>query len=108
MNKKLEKQTSHSPPDSFPNFKTSDLYLSSYIKSKGMVLKNIEREGKRVSFIFADNGKLKDTISDYYNGGEVNALTYKANLSELRSLIFNPEIQKLNGDDNERKKINAC
>jgi hypothetical protein len=104
MNKKTEKQTPHSPPDSFPDFKTSDLYLASYIKSKGITLRNIEREGRRVFFIFADDGKLKDVISDYYNGGQVGALTYKANLAELRSLIFNPEIEKLNGDTNGQRK----
>ena len=70
-------------------YKTSDLYLSAFLKSKGTILKNAIKKNGRVIFIFQDDGDIKDLVNKYFNDSEVGVLRYKAALRDLRSIIFN-------------------
>lgn len=76
------------PPDN-ATYKTPDLYLSAFLKSKGIILQNIEKENNRVFFIFQDDGNIQDLINGYFNDSDTPVLRYKAALRDLRSLIFN-------------------
>lgn len=73
----------------FSPYKTSDLYLSSFLKARGTILQNIERWDNKVFFIFKDEGNIQDLVKEYLNDASVRVLTFKAALTDLRSIIFN-------------------
>ncbi len=73
---------------SVASYKTSDLYLSAFLKSKGVILQSINEKDGKVIFIFQDNGDIQDLINKYFNDSDVGVLRYKAALRDLRSIIF--------------------
>ena len=80
-------------------YKTSDHYLSAFLKSKGTILKSIIKKNGRVIFIFQDDGDIKDLVNKYYNDSDVGVLRYKAALRDLRSIIFNyPNLRRKPSD----------
>ena len=70
------------------SYKTSDLYLSAFLKSKGVVLKNINKKNGKVIFIFQSKKDIRELINKYFNDSNVGVLSYKAALKDLRSIIF--------------------
>ena len=70
-------------------YKTSDLYLSAFLKSKGITLQSIDRKNDKVFFIFQGDGDIQDLVKDYFNDSNVKVLSFKAALADLRSIIFN-------------------
>lgn len=70
------------------SYKTSDLYLSAFLKSKGVILHNIERRDNKVFFVFQDEGDIPDLVNKYFNNSSVEVLSFKAALTDLRSIIF--------------------
>jgi hypothetical protein len=70
------------------SYKTSDLYLSAYLKSNGIILQGIDKENSKVIFIFKNDGNIQDLINRYFNDGPVPVLQFKASLGVLRSIIF--------------------
>lgn len=87
VNKKNLHPISRKNPSSF--YDTSDLYLSAFLKSKGINLHNIKRTNKKVIFVFLDEGNIPDLVTEYFNDAYVRVLTFKAALTDLRSIIFN-------------------
>jgi len=69
-------------------YKTSDLYLSAFLKAKGIFLQKATWENGRVVFIFQDPGDIQKLIAEYFNDSRVGVLTYKATLRDLRTIIF--------------------
>jgi len=70
------------------SYRTSDLYLSAFLKSKGIILQGTEKETGKVIFIFQNEGNIQDLINKYFNDSDVGVLRYKAALGDLRSIIF--------------------
>ena len=70
-------------------YATSDLYLASYLKSRGMKIINKETEGRRVTFIFEDAPNREHLILDFYNQGPVNITAFVHALQDLKSIVFN-------------------
>lgn len=70
-------------------YETSDLYLSAYLRSCGLVLKGTYEEKQRVVFVFNDEGNVHDLIREYFNDGHVGVLSFKGALRDLRSIIAN-------------------
>jgi len=71
------------------SYRTSDLYLSAFLKSKGIILQGIDKENGNVTFIFQNDGSIQGLINGYFNDSDIPVLRYKAALRDLRSLIFN-------------------
>jgi len=70
-------------------YKTSDLYLASYLKTKGMVLQNTEKEEGRVTFLFEDDGTIKDLKKEYFNReGFIPALDFVDEIRSMKSLTY--------------------
>jgi len=69
-------------------YRTADLYLSAFLKSKGIILQGTEKETGKVFFIFQNEGNIKGLINKYFNDSDVGVLSYKAALRDLRSIIF--------------------
>ena len=88
MDNSERKATTENKNLSLPSYKTSDLYLSAYLKSKGIIFQGVKKEGGTVIFSFQDNGDIQDLITKYFNDSKVSVLTYKAALRDLRSIIF--------------------
>ena len=86
-------------PSIMASYQTSDLYLSAFLRAKGVILQNINRKNGKVIFIFQDNGNIQDLINRYFNDSDVPVLRYKAALRDLRSIIFN--YQNLQKEDNQ-------
>lgn len=71
-------------------YRSSDLYLASFLKARGLYLAGVERECEKLVFVFkVDGERIKEFIDEFYNDSLVGVLTYKAALRDLRSLIFN-------------------
>jgi hypothetical protein len=70
-------------------YATSDLYLSAYLKSRGMKIINKEVDGRRTTFIFKDVDKREGFIRDFYNRGPINATDFVHAIKDMKAIVFN-------------------
>lgn len=70
-------------------YKTSDLYLSAYLKAKGHKVEKIERKIKKCYFVFEDSELLQSNKMRFFNEGLISVTQYKNALQDLRVLIHN-------------------
>ena len=70
-------------------YKTSDLYLSAFLKAKGMRLKDKFRSGDKFIFIFDDRNDRKELIQEFFNDGLVNITAFKNAIQDLKTMVFN-------------------
>jgi len=70
-------------------WKTTDLYMAAFCLSKGIQLEGVERNGRRVSFIFHDSPEREGLITGYLNN-DVTVLPrqYKDSIQALKDMIF--------------------
>ena len=87
-NKKYETPTIEKDPSTLATYKTTDLYLSAFLRVKGIMLVNVDKKNGKVIFIFQDDGIIQSLINEYFNDFNVRVLSYKAALRDLRSIIF--------------------
>ena len=71
------------------DFLTSDLYLSAFLKAKGLKLIDKKTEGKKVIFIFEDREDRNDLIGQFFNDGLVNITAFKSAIQDLKTMVFN-------------------
>ena len=70
-------------------YTTSDLYLSAYLKAKGLRLLYKRRDGNKFVFIFDDRQDRKDLIQEFFNDGMVNITAFKSAIQDLKTMVFN-------------------
>lgn len=70
-------------------YRTSDLYLSAYLKSKGMKLRDKCRNGNKFVFVFDDRDDRKELIQEFFNDGLVNITAFKNAIQDLKTMVFN-------------------
>ena len=70
-------------------FLTSDLYLSAFLKAKGLKLIDKKTEGKKVIFIFEDREDREDLVRQFFNDGLVNITAFKSAIQDLKTMVFN-------------------
>lgn len=71
-------------------FQTSDLYLSAFLKAKGMkLIDQVRNDNKKIHFVFEDSKKRKVFIQEYFNNGSVNITDFKNALQDLKTIVFN-------------------
>lgn len=71
-------------------FVTSDLYLSAFLKARGMKLIGQNRDdNKKIHFVFEDRKDRKKLIQEYFNNGKVNITDFKNCLQDLKTIVFN-------------------
>lgn len=68
-------------------YATTDLYLASYLKSRGLKLAAVEKDGKRSRFVFHDGPERTRMISDFYSNGEISVYIHA--LQDLKAAIHN-------------------
>jgi hypothetical protein len=70
-------------------FRTSDIYFAAYLKVAGAKLAHIEREGRRVFFVFEDQGPIamRQLKTQYFaDSAKVNVLSYVQAVKEMKGL----------------------
>ena len=70
-------------------YATSDLYLSAYLKAKGLRLIDKRKEGDRFVFIFDDRNDRRALIQEFFNDGLVNITAFKNAIQDLKTMVFN-------------------
>ena len=70
-------------------YRTSDLYLSAFLKARGMRLKDKLRNGNKFVFIFDDRDDRKELIQEFFNNGTVNITSFKNAIQDLKTMVFN-------------------
>jgi len=70
-------------------YRTSDLYLSAFLKAKGMRLLDKRRDGEKFVFIFDDRADRQQLIREFFNDGMVNITAFKNAIQDLKTMVFN-------------------
>lgn len=70
-------------------YRTSDLYLSAFLKAKGLRLLDKQRSGNRFIFIFDDRDDRKELIQEFFNDGMISITAFKNAVQDLKTLVFN-------------------
>ena len=70
-------------------YKTSDLYLSAFLKARGMRLTDKQRSGHKFVFIFDDRDDRKKLIQEFFNDGMVSITAFKNAIQDLKTMVFN-------------------
>lgn len=68
---------------------TVDLYLGAYLKASGIKLIDIDRSGRRITFLFEDSPKTRKLIKDFYDDGKIKVSAYNHALKDLKAIIYN-------------------
>ena len=70
-------------------WRTSDLYMAAFCLSKGIQLAGVERNSRRVSFVFHDSPEREGLITGYLNNDvTVFPRQYKDSIQALKDMIF--------------------
>jgi len=72
-------------------YSTNDLWLSAFLKAKGLKIIRIEGNNRRAVFVFEDTPDRKDLIEEFYNNGSIGITLIKNAMADLKSAIFNME-----------------
>jgi len=70
-------------------YETTDLYLASFLKARGMRLLDIHRDGRRATFVFEDRPDRAELITGFYNDDVVRVNDFKNALQDLKAAVFN-------------------
>lgn len=70
-------------------YRTSDLYLSAFLKARGMRLTDKQRSGHKFIFIFDDRADRKELIQEFFNNGTVSITAFKNAIQDLKTMVFN-------------------
>jgi len=72
-------------------YSTNDLWLSAFLKAKGLKIIRVEGNNRRAVFVFEDTPERKDLIEEFYNNGLIGIILIKNAMADLKSAIFNME-----------------
>ena len=70
-------------------YTTSDLYLSAFLKAKGLKLQDKRRVGDRYVFVFEDADNRQGLIREFFNDGVVSITAFKNAIQDLKTMVFN-------------------
>ncbi len=69
---------------------TKDLYLASFLMTRGMKLIEVEKSGSIATFIFESKKEIGKVVISFYNNKElVNANKLISSIRDLKSLVHN-------------------
>lgn len=72
------------------DYRTSDLYLAAYLKTKDLRFEGTHKDGGRVFFIFNYRPDINDMKTEFFSGrGEVSAFEFMNEVKALKSLCHN-------------------
>jgi len=68
-------------------FETLDLNLAAFLRCHGFKIVDIRQAESRTVFLFADSGKLRESILDFANDGQVGVRSFANTVRDLKALI---------------------
>ena len=68
---------------------TTDIWLGSFLKAKGMKIIRIDGDSRRAIFVFGDTARREELIQEFYNAGLISITEIKNAMADLKSAIFN-------------------
>lgn len=75
--------------DQTKTYGTTDLYVGAFLKAKGVKLIDIDKAGRRITFLFEDSDKARALIKEFYNDGVVKINDFQHALKDLKSITYN-------------------
>ena len=67
---------------------TVDLYLASFLKASGVKLVDVDKSGRRTTFLFEDIEHTRKLVKDFYDSAEfINSFVHC--LKDLKAIIYN-------------------
>lgn len=70
-------------------YKTSDLYLTAFLRLKGYTY-SIDKKGSKMFFVFDEDEKLLQSVNAYLMGNSnCDALSYSNSIKNLKNFIYN-------------------
>jgi len=70
-------------------YKTSDLYLSAFLRLKTFKM-DVEKNKNKVVFVFDKTEELMSSVNDYLNErGSCDPLLYTNSIKNLKNLLYN-------------------
>ena len=69
-------------------YRTTDLYLSAYLKAKGHKVRC--EHGRKCTFVFLSS--VSPDINDFFNDGMISVTKFKNAIQDLKTLIYNSEV----------------
>jgi len=70
-------------------YRTSDIYLSAYLKTKGHNVIQIEKPNNQCFFCFNNDELLQSNKMRFFNNGLIAVTDYKNAIFDLKILIHN-------------------
>lgn len=71
------------------NYKTSDLYLTAFLRLKGYSYE-IEKNRNKIFFVFQESANILKDVNDYLMGNSnCDALSYSNSIKNLKNFIYN-------------------
>jgi hypothetical protein len=70
-------------------YATSDFYLASYLKARGLELEDAQREGRRTIFVFSDRDDRTNLVREFYNDGMVRVSAFTHAIQDLKAVVYN-------------------
>ncbi len=70
-------------------YRTSDIYLAAYLKTKGHKIINVERPNTQCFFVFKEDELVIENKNRFFNNGLIKVTDYKNAISDLKRMIHN-------------------
>lgn len=70
-------------------YSTSDYWTAVFLKSKGIKLSKVERQGQRCYFVFESTQDFNVLINDYLNNALVGISSIRNAAQDLKAIIHN-------------------
>jgi len=68
---------------------TTDLYVGAFLRAKGVKLIDVDKSGRRITFLFEDSQETKKLIKEFYNDATVKINDFQHALKDLKSICYN-------------------
>jgi len=71
-------------------FETTDFYLACFLRCSGYELVDVQRQGRRSTFIFRDGPARPDDVMAFYkNARSIQPLEFVGAIRDMKALIHN-------------------
>ncbi len=70
-------------------YKTSDIYLAAYLKTKGNKVVKLEKPQNKCYFCFEQNELMENNKLLFFNNGYIKVTDYKNAISDMKTLLHN-------------------
>lgn len=68
---------------------TTDLYVGAFLKARGIKLIDVDKSGRRITFLFEDTPEVKKLLREFYNDGIVRINEFQHAIKDLKSITYN-------------------